>query len=182
MFVLYISICEFSWRFGLDCSKAFCFSPWQRKTVRSAEWLLTFFWRRQWKMKINIPWKVLNMVKRYAITIEASLMKKSPKDQVRPSRHSRAKAPMTQDLRDDKRDTGRIQHEGGSTMKYVEKAKNQVGGKLNKMKKKTHTHTSSQPFPAVPTPPSSHVQILPSDKTRNKQKLDPLFSLYLSIY
>lgn len=54
-------------------------------------------------MKINIPWKVLNMVKRYAITIEASLMKKSPKDQVRPSRHSRAKAPMTQDLRD-KRD------------------------------------------------------------------------------
>lgn len=67
-------------------------------------------------------------------------------------------------------------------MKYVEKAKNQVGGKWNKMKKKTHTHTSSQPFPAVPTPPSSHVQILPSDKTRNKQKLDPLFSLYLSIY
>lgn len=65
-------------------------------------------------MKINIPWKVLNMVKRYAITIEASLMKKSPKDQVRPSRHSRAKAPMTQDLRDDKRDTGRVQHEGGS--------------------------------------------------------------------
>lgn len=62
-------------------------------------------------MKINIPWKVLNMVKRYAITIEASLMKKSPKDQVRPSRHSRAKAPMTQDLRDGKRDTGRIQHE-----------------------------------------------------------------------
>lgn len=26
-------------------------------------------------------------------------------------------------------------------MKYVEKAKNQVGGKWNKMKKKTHTHT-----------------------------------------
>lgn len=65
-------------------------------------------------MKINIPWKVLNMVKRYAITMEASLMKKSPKDQVRPSRHSRAKAPMTQDLRDDKQDTGRIQREGGS--------------------------------------------------------------------
>lgn len=59
---------------------------------------LTFFWRRQWKMKINIPWKVLNIVKRYAMTIEASLMKKRPKDHVRPSRHSRANAPMTQDL------------------------------------------------------------------------------------
>lgn len=51
-------------------------------------------------MKINIPWKVLNMVKRYAMTIEASLMKKRPKDHVRPSRHSRAKAPITQDLKD----------------------------------------------------------------------------------
>jgi len=51
-------------------------------------------------MKINIPWKVLNMVKRYAMTIEASLMKKRPKDHVRPSRHSRAKAPITQDLWD----------------------------------------------------------------------------------
>lgn len=60
---------------------------------------LTFFWRRQWKMKINIPWKVLNIVKRYAMTIEASLMKKRPKDHVRPNRHSKAKAPMTQDLK-----------------------------------------------------------------------------------
>lgn len=51
-------------------------------------------------MKINIPWKVLNIVKRYAMTIEASLMKKRPKDHVRPSRHSRAKAPITQDLVD----------------------------------------------------------------------------------
>lgn len=49
-------------------------------------------------MKINIPWKVLNIVNRYAMTIEASLIKKRPKDHVRPSRHSRAKAPMTQDL------------------------------------------------------------------------------------
>lgn len=56
-------------------------------------------------MKINIPWKVLNMVKRYAITMEASLMKKSPKDQVRPSRHSRAKAPMTQDLEENEKHT-----------------------------------------------------------------------------
>lgn len=39
------------------------------------------------------------MVKRYAITMEASFIKKRPKDHVRPSRHSRAKAPMTQDLR-----------------------------------------------------------------------------------
>ena len=51
-------------------------------------------------MKMNIPWKVLNMVKRYAMTIEASLMKKRPKDQVRPSRQSKANAPMTQDLKD----------------------------------------------------------------------------------
>lgn len=66
---------------------------------------LTFFWRRQWKIKINIPWKVLNMVKRYAMTIEASLIKKRPKDHVRPSRHSKAKAPITQDLTDKKRQT-----------------------------------------------------------------------------
>lgn len=52
-------------------------------------------------MKINIPWKVLNMVKRYAMTMEASLMKNSPNDHVRPSRNSKAKAPMTQDLKDD---------------------------------------------------------------------------------
>lgn len=51
-------------------------------------------------MKINIPWKVLNIVKRYAMTMEASLMKKRPKDHVRPSRHNRAKAPITQDLVD----------------------------------------------------------------------------------
>lgn len=66
----------------------------------------TFFWRRQWKMKINIPWKVLKIVKRYAITMEASFMKKRPKDHVRPSRHSRAKAPMTQDLKDTTTNTG----------------------------------------------------------------------------
>lgn len=47
------------------------------------------------------------MVKRYAITIEASFMKKRPKDHVRPSRHSRAKAPMTQDLEDTTTDTRR---------------------------------------------------------------------------
>lgn len=39
------------------------------------------------------------MVKRYAITMDASFMKKRPKDHVRPSRHSRAKAPRTQDLK-----------------------------------------------------------------------------------
>lgn len=39
------------------------------------------------------------MVKRYAITMEASFIKKRPKDHVRPSRHSRAKAPMTHDLK-----------------------------------------------------------------------------------
>lgn len=56
-------------------------------------------------MKMNIPWKVLNMVKRYAITMDASLMKKRPKDHVRPSRHSSAKAPMTQDLEGRSTDT-----------------------------------------------------------------------------
>lgn len=60
-------------------------------------------------MKINIPWKVLNIVKRYAMTIEASLMKKRPKDHVRPRRQSRAKAPMTQDLWDsEKKGNGNI--------------------------------------------------------------------------
>lgn len=76
----------------------------------------TFFWRRQWKMKINIPWKVLKIVKRYAMTIEASLMKKRPKDHVRPSRHSRANAPMTQDLKDSKKQT---QEEDKSSMRGI---------------------------------------------------------------
>lgn len=81
---------------------------------------LTFFCRRQWKMKINIPWKVFNMVKRYAMTIEASLIKKRPKDHVRPKRHSRAKAPMTQDLKDNKHTgRGRIQHERQRTTTVV---------------------------------------------------------------
>lgn len=62
-------------------------------------------------MKMNIPWKVLNIVNRYAITMEASLMKKRPKDQVRPSRHSRAKAPMTQDLQNKDRSKSRIEDE-----------------------------------------------------------------------
>lgn len=42
------------------------------------------------------------MVKRYAITMEASFMKNRPKDHVRPSRQSSAKAPITQDLRNTK--------------------------------------------------------------------------------
>lgn len=65
-------------------------------------------------MKINIPWKVLKMVNRYAITIEASLMKKRPNDHVRPSRHSNAKAPMTQDLKDTHVHTG---EEGKSSIR-----------------------------------------------------------------
>lgn len=36
-------------------------------------------------------------------------------------------------------------------MKYVEKAKNQVGGKWNKMKKKTHTHVLTT-LPRCPHP------------------------------
>ena len=54
-------------------------------------------------MKINIPWKALNMVKRYAMTTDDSLMKNKPKDHVRPSRQSRAKAPRTQDLEGEER-------------------------------------------------------------------------------
>lgn len=49
-------------------------------------------------MKMNIPCKVLKIVKRYAISMEESFKKNNPKDQVRPSRHSNAKAPSTQDL------------------------------------------------------------------------------------
>lgn len=80
---------------------------------------LTFFCRRQWKMKMNIPWKVLNMVKRYAMTIEASLMKKRPKDQVRPSRNSKAKAPMTQDLKGGKRRKQKQKREDESSMRGI---------------------------------------------------------------
>lgn len=59
---------------------------------------LTFFWRRQWKMKMNIPCRVLKMVNRYAITMEESLRKSRPKDQVSPSRQRRTNAPDTHDL------------------------------------------------------------------------------------
>lgn len=58
----------------------------------------TFFWRRQWKMKMNIPCRVLKMVKRYAITMEESSRKNRPKDQVSPSRQRRTNAPDTHDL------------------------------------------------------------------------------------
>lgn len=102
VFVLYISMWHFEnsvcWCEGLALTVHLERKSLPLSTVDDKK--LTFFWRRQWKMKINIPWKVLKMVKRYAMTIEASLMKKRPKDHVRPSRHSRAKAPMTQDLKD----------------------------------------------------------------------------------
>lgn len=49
-------------------------------------------------MKINIPWKVLNMVKRYAMTTEDSWMKNSPNDHVRTRRKRSAKPPRTHDL------------------------------------------------------------------------------------
>lgn len=52
----------------------------------------------QWKMKINIPCRELKMVKRYAMMTVLSLIYISPKAHVRPSRHSRAMAPITQDL------------------------------------------------------------------------------------
>jgi len=49
-------------------------------------------------MKINIPWKALNTVKRYVITTVPSLINSKPNDHVRPRRHRRANAPRTQDL------------------------------------------------------------------------------------
>lgn len=58
----------------------------------------TFFWRRQWNTKMNIPCSVLKMVKRYAMTMEESLRKRRPKVHVRPSRQRSAKAPNTHDL------------------------------------------------------------------------------------
>lgn len=50
-------------------------------------------------MKMNIPCRVLKMLKRYAITTDDSLRKNKPKVHVRPSRQRRAKAPDTHDLR-----------------------------------------------------------------------------------
>lgn len=49
-------------------------------------------------MKINIPWKALNTVKRYVITTVPSFINSRPNDHVRPRRHRRANAPRTQDL------------------------------------------------------------------------------------
>lgn len=65
---------------------------------------MTFFCSRQWKMKMNIPCRVLKMVKRYAITMEDSLRKNKPKDHVSPSRQRRANAPNTHDLQKEKED------------------------------------------------------------------------------
>lgn len=50
-------------------------------------------------MKMNIPCRELKMVKRYAMTTVLSFTYMRPKAQVRPSRHSKAMAPITQDLR-----------------------------------------------------------------------------------
>jgi len=67
-------------------------------------------------VKINMPWKVLKMVKRYAKTTDDSLMKNKPNDQVRPKRHSRAKPPMTHDLEEQKKKKKRetMRHERGT--------------------------------------------------------------------
>lgn len=59
-----------------------------------------------------MPWKVLKMVKRYAKTTDDSLMKNNPNDQVRPKRHSRAKPPMTHDLREQIKEKQRGMREG----------------------------------------------------------------------
>lgn len=54
-------------------------------------------------MKMNIPCRVLNMVKRYAITMDDSLMNNKPKDHVSPERQSKANAPKTHDLQKKKK-------------------------------------------------------------------------------
>lgn len=48
---------------------------------------------------MNIPCKVLKIVKRYAMITEESFKKNRPNDHVRATRHSKAKAPNTQDLK-----------------------------------------------------------------------------------
>lgn len=50
-------------------------------------------------MKMNIPCRELKMVKRYAMTTVLSLTYMRPKAQVSPRRHSKAMAPITQDLK-----------------------------------------------------------------------------------
>lgn len=62
----------------------------------------------------------MKMVKRYANTTDDSLMKNKPNDQVRPKRHSRAKPPMTHDLRANKRE--RMSRERG-TVSYSREQK-----------------------------------------------------------
>lgn len=60
----------------------------------------TFFCSAQWKMKMNMPWKALKVVNRYAMMTVFSLMKRRPKAQVRPRRKSRVTAPRAQDLKE----------------------------------------------------------------------------------
>ena len=60
-------------------------------------------------MKMNIPCRVLKMVKRYAITMEESLRKSRPKDQVSPSRQRRTNAPDTHDLQNTEDGDERVQ-------------------------------------------------------------------------
>jgi len=47
---------------------------------------------------MNMPWKALKVVKRYAMITVFSLMKRRPNAQVRPKRKSSAIAPTAQDL------------------------------------------------------------------------------------
>jgi len=49
-------------------------------------------------MKMNIPWKALKIVKRYAVTTDPWTTWRTPKIQVAPRRKSRARAPRAQDL------------------------------------------------------------------------------------
>lgn len=67
-------------------------------------------------------------------------------------------------------------------MKYVEKAKNQVGGKWNKMKKKTHTHT--RPHNPSPLSPPLHphtCRFCPQTRQETSKSLTR-FSLYTSLF
>lgn len=77
------------------------------------------------------------MVKRYAMTTEASLMKKRPKDHVRPRRNSRAKAPRTQDLKDGNKKKDSNNTDKSSVRSFYQKRMNQPDGQ------KTHCHPNS---------------------------------------
>lgn len=76
--------------------------------------MLTFFWRAQWKIKMNKPCRALKVVKRYAKTRDSLLMNRRPNAQVRPRRKSKVTAPKAQDLRKKTKNISSRRDEGES--------------------------------------------------------------------